>query len=212
MFRKGMHSGNTSQFALGSVGILLIGCLSLTGCTTVTTQGFRSTNSSNVEAGYIATDADFGKYRRLTAADMGIFFPDSSDLSGEDLQRIRQIFRDAFLAELQGYEIIDSSAPDTMMVQASIIDLRNASISDVPSLRSQLRSVAQPGALVFLMEMRDSDTGRVLARAADNTDNPKIGTGGDAGTDWDNVETAARHWATLFRQFLDENINQDRLL
>lgn len=182
--------------------------MAIASCSTATTQVFRNTNSPHVEVSYVAIDADFGKYRRLTTREMGIFFPKSSDVSAEELQRIRQIFRNAFLTELQGYEIVDSSGPDTMMVQASIIDLRNASISDVPSLHSQLRSVAQPGALVFLMEMRDSDTGRVLARAADNTDNPRIGTGGGAGTDWDNVETAARHWATLFRQFLDESINQ----
>lgn len=182
--------------------------MTIAGCTTVTTQGFRNANSPHVKVSYVAMDADFGKYRRLTTREMGIFFPESSDVSGEELQRIRQIFRNAFLTELQGYEIVDSSGPDTLMAQASIIDLRNASISDVPGLRSQFRSVAQPGALVFLMELRDSDTDRVLARAADNTDNPKVGTGGGAGTDWDNVETAARHWAMLFRQFLDENINQ----
>lgn len=182
--------------------------MAIAGCSTATTQVFRNTNSPHVEVSYVAMDADFGKYRRLTASEMGIFFPESSGVSTEELQRIRQIFRNAFLAELKGYEIVDSSGPDTMMVQASIIDLRNASTSDVPSLRRQLRSVAQPGALVFLMELRDSHTGRVLARAADNADNPNIGTGGGDGTDWENVETAARHWASLFRQFLDANFNQ----
>ena len=182
--------------------------MAIAGCTTATTQGFRNTNSPHVEVSYVAMDADFRKYRRLTAREMGIFFPESSDVSAEELQRIRKIFRNAFLTELKGYEIVDSSGPDTMVVQASIIDLRKASISDLPSLRSQLRSVAQPGALVFLMEMRDSDTDRVLARAADNTDNPNIGTGGGDGTDWDNVETAARHWASIFRQFLDANVKQ----
>ena len=208
MFIPGKNFNNSDRFRHCSIWVVAIACAAIAGCTTATSQGFRNTNSPHIKVSYVAMDADFGKYRRLTAREMDIFFPESSDVSAEELQRIRQIFRSAFLMELQGYEIVDSTGPDIMMVQASIIDLRNASINDVPSLRSQLRSVAQPGALVFLMEMRDSETDRVLARAADNTDNPKIGTGGGAGTDWDNVETAARHWATLFRQFLDENINQ----
>ncbi len=208
MFIPRKKTNNVFSFRHGSVGVVAIAFMATAGCTTVTTQGFRNTNNPNVEASYIATDANFGKYRRLTAEDMGIFFPESSNLSGEDLQRIRLIFRNAFLAELQGYEIVDGAGPDTMMVQASIIDLRNASASEVPSLRRELSSAAKPGALVFLMEMRDSETGWVLARAADSTANPRVGTGDGSATDWHDVETAARHWASLFRQFLDQNLNQ----
>lgn len=208
MFIPRNNIDNSDRFRHYSIWVVAIAFTALAACATVATQGFRNTNSPHIKVSYVATDADFGKYRRLTARETGIFFPESSDLSAEEIQRIRQIFRNAFLTELQGYEIVDRPGPDTMMVQASIIDLRNASINDVPSLRSKLRSAAQPGALVFLMELRDSETDRVLARAADNTDNPKIMTGVGAGTDWDNVETAARHWATLFRQFLDENFNR----
>ena len=180
----------------------------LTGCTTVTTQSFQRTQNSNVEASYVATDADFGKYRQLLGEDMGIFFPEKSPLPEEDLQRIRQIFRDAFLGELTGYEIVESAGPAVMTVQASIIDLRDADLGDVPDMHAGLVDVARPGVLVFTMEMRDSATDRVLARAADSTSNPKIGTGGGRTTDWNDVQAAARYWASLFRQFLDQNFDR----
>jgi len=180
----------------------------LAGCTTMTTQSFRSTGSSNVEAAYIATDADFGKYSQLRGEDMGIFFPESKPIAEEDLQRIRQIFRDAFLGELTAYHIVESPGPEVMTVQASLIDLRNADLGDVPDMRPGLDAVARPGVLVFTMEMRDSTTDRVLARAADNTSNPKIGTGRGRTTDWNDVQTAAHYWASLFRQFLDQNLDQ----
>ena len=192
-----------------SAACVLAACALLgAGCTTTTTQSFQRTKNSNVEASYVATDADFGKYRQLRGEDMGIFFPESSPIPEEDLQRIRQIFRDAFFGELQGYEIVESTGPQVMTVQASLIDLREADLSDVPDMRPGLDDVARPGVLVFTMEMRDSATDRVLARAADSTSNPKIGAGGGGSTDWNDVQTAAQYWASLFRQFLDQNLNR----
>lgn len=187
---------------------MIFAVLILAGCTTVTTQSFERTRNGDVEASYVATDADFGKYRRLRGHDMGIFFPQSRPVPNEDLSRIRQIFRDAFVSELSGYDIVGKPGPDVMTVQASLIDLRSADLGDVPDMRAGLKDVARPGVLVFMMELRDSTTDRVLARAADSTANPNIGTGGGSSTDWDEVQAAAQYWASLFRQFLDQNLNQ----
>ena len=195
----------TPRSMAGSIAAI---ALIISGCTTVTVQTFEKNRNSNVEASYVATDADFGKYKQLLGEDMGIFFPEKSPLPEEDLQRIRQIFREAFLGELAGYEIVESAGPSVMTVQASLIDLRDADLSDVPDMRAGLDDVARPGVLVFMMEMRDSATDRVLARAADSTSNPKIGTGGGSTTDWNDVQTAAQYWASLFRQFLDQNLDQ----
>ena len=68
--------------------------------------------------------------------------------------------------------------------------------------------MARPGALVFLMEMKDSRTDAVLARAADSAAAPAFATSSGTTTDWPEVEAAAAHWAELFREFLDENLNQ----
>ena len=193
----------TSRSMAGSiVAVTLI----VSGCTTVTVQTFEKNRNSNVKASYVATDADFGKYRQLLGEDMGIFSPESSPLPEKDSQRIRQIFRDAFPGELTAYEIVESAGPQVMTVQASLIDLRNADLGDVPDMRAGLKNVARPGVLVFTMEMRDLETDRVLARAADSTSNPNIGTGGETTTDWQDVQTAASYWASLFRQFLDQNL------
>jgi len=189
-------------------GIVVSTAMLMSGCSTVTVQSFATNRDSNVEAAYIATDADFGKYTRLLGEDMGIFSPLERPLTAADSQRLRQIFRDAFLTELSGYEIVENSGPEVMTVQASLIDLRDADLGDVPDMRPGLDDVARPGVLVFMMEMRDSSSGRVLARAADSTANPNIGTGGGSATDWDDVQTAARHWASLFRQFLDQNLGR----
>jgi hypothetical protein len=186
---------------------LAVTALAVSACSSpVVSQEFRRNPNSVVETAYIATDADFSRYDRLTGAEMGIFFPTNTRIPQDDLDRMRTIFRSAFLDELSGYTIVDDPAPGVMLVDASLIDLRSALFADIPNLRREVRDVARPGSLVFLMELSDSQTERVLARAADSSLNPEIGVDDIEGSEWDTVESAARHWASLFRQFLDQNL------
>jgi hypothetical protein len=182
--------------------------VTLAGCGSVETQSFQVSQNSAVEAAQIATDADFAKYDRLHAVEMGIFFPEESDTSAEDLQRIREIFRDAFLGQLDNYIIVTEPGPGAMTVQATLIDFRDATYQDLMSVRRELRDMAAPGKIIFLMEMRDSVTERVLAVAADSARTPAIADEEGEVTDWASVEQAAMHWATLFRGFLDANLGK----
>ena len=188
--------------------LLSLTALWLLGCSSTTTQSFNVPKNSNVESSRIAVDADFGNYDRLTAQDMGIYFPANAAPSIEDQQRIRQIFREAFISELSDYQIVETKGPSTLEVQATLIDLRQANAGDVPNLGREVRDMSQPGTLVFLMELKDSVSGKILARAADSTGNPSFSTSAETATDWGTVETAAARWAELFRQFLDENLNK----
>lgn len=183
-------------------------CFISVACTSVTTQSFKVADSSNVKAAYLATDADFGKYDRLTAEDMGIYFPEEFAPSQNDQQRTRQIFREAFLGELADYQIVDNKGPTTLAVQASLLDYRHATSVDASMVRRELRDFVEPGALLFLMELKDSESGRILARAADSASAPAFSSSTDTTTDWTSVESAANRWAELFRKFLDDNLNK----
>jgi len=189
--------------------IITLAALSMTliSCTTVEKTSFTVSDNGNVDSAYIAVNADFSKYNQLLADEMGIFFPADSNTPPEDLQRIRQIFRSAFITELQGYTIVDKSGPSTMKVQASLVDLRN-STGSLMSLSREVRDIASNGELLFLMEMRDSESNAVLARAADSAQTPTFATAEGNATDWSSVESAAQHWAALFRQFLDQNLGR----
>ena len=186
-----------------------IASMYLSGCVTeTTTQSFRVVKNSSVETSYVAVDADFGKYDRLLGKDMGIYYPSGVPLSEEEIARIRQVFRSAFLSELEQYTIVAEPGEGVMTVEATLIDMRSGTFTDVPKMRAELRELGKPGELVFLMEMKDSQTDYVLARAADSAQTPSIATGDGRQTDWAGVEAAAQHWASLFRQFLDQNLNQ----
>jgi len=197
-----------TQLRLRLSSALAAVCLITVSCTTVTTQSFTVADSPNVKAAYLATDADFGKYDRLTAEEMGIYFPADAAPSASDQQRTRQIFREAFLGELTDYQIVDENGPTTLAVQASLIDFRHASTADATMVRRELRDFVEPGALLFLMELKDSESGRILARAADSASAPAFSSSAATATDWTSVESAAGRWAELFRKFLDENLNK----
>ena len=184
-------------FTRGLLAALALG-LSVSACTTVETQSFNVRKNSAVESAQISTDADFSKYDRLLAEDMGIFFPQNAASSDEDTQRIRQIFRTAFIAELQGYDIVQEPGPRTMAVQASLIDLRNSSGAPLPGMRREVRDMAATGSIVFLMEMKDSESGAILARAADSAITPTLAATAGTDTDWSSVQSAAEKWAALF--------------
>lgn len=190
------------------LSLLVLASACIAACSTTETQSFQVSGNANVESARIATDADFSAYDKLHAAEMGIFFPQGADTDPDDLQRIRAIFREAFLARLDDYEIVTEPGPGAMTVQATLIDFRNAEYGDVMSVRSELRDVAAPGKIIFLMEMRDSQTSRILARAADSAKTPSIADEEGETTDWSSVEAAAAHWAALFEQFLDQNLGR----
>jgi len=189
---------------------VLLAIASLAGCASskVESQSFRVAKNSNVESAQIAVDADFGRYDRLLATELGIFFPQTHRTTEGDLDRIRQIFRGAFLNELDGYVIVDETGPSTMTVEASLIDLRYSAGASMPQMRSAIRDLAKPGSILFLMELRDSVSDRVLARAADSAKTPTFATSASTETDWTSITDAAQHWAALFRAFLDENLKR----
>ena len=188
---------------------ILISSLAATGCSTSTSQSFNVVTNAQGETGYIAVGADFSKYDRLNAEDMGIYFPSDAAPTTQDQQQIRQIFRKAFLSELGEYEVVQGEkGPTTLSVQATLVDFRNASVRDIQSVRRELRDLARPGVVMFLMELKDSRTDEVLARAADSSAAPAFSTTADVSTDWAAVEKAAAGWAARFRRFLDDNLNQ----
>ncbi|MDH4054766.1 MAG: DUF3313 domain-containing protein [Gammaproteobacteria bacterium] len=189
-----------------AAALLVASLATLCACTTVETQSFRVSKNASVESAKVAVGADFSQYDRLLVDDMGIFFPKNSTVPEEDIKRIRSIFQKTFTAELAGYEYTREPGPGMLQVQASLVDLRHASYSDLVDFRGDLETLSRPGVLIFLMELRDSGTGEVLGRASDSYANPQFAGNSGETTDWASVETAAKHWAGLFRGFLDANL------
>ena len=165
---------------------------------------------SIVDEAYVKPDTDFSRYTRLYAYPLEIYYREGAGAPTEaDLNRMRTIFRKAFLSRIEGdYEIVTEPAADALAVRASLVDLQNSvGGADVP-VDGHLRMLVANGQLTFLMEMSDSLSGDVLARAADRDQAEDADAYVSNSSDWDIAETAAARWAGLFRKFLDDNLGQ----
>ena len=185
------------------LGIVLLASLTVAACTkTIITGSFHRVPNTAVEYAYINQEADFSKYTRLMSGGLEIYYPEGEETPDPaDLDRIRGYFRDAFAAAIgDAYEIVTEPGPDVLKVSAQIVDMKISPGGAVFEATGRLRDVVAHGELTFLMEMSDSVTGQVLARAGDKSSD--ISADKDDAT-WDDVQRAAEYWAGLFRNWLD---------
>jgi hypothetical protein len=180
----------------------------LAGCTTTQIDTYERVPESRVDEAYVKPGVDFSLYTQLYAVPLEIYYHEGEGApTPDDLERMRGIFRAAFLAAIAGdYEIVTEPAPDALGVRASLVDLQKAAASAEIPVEGHLRSLVGNGQLTFLMELSDSVSGEVLARAADR-DQAVVEPAANA-SGWAQAEAAAARWATIFRHFLDENLGR----
>ena len=201
---------NTRYPTLRSVAALAVAVLSLNACTkTVVTGSFNRVPNTAVEYAYINEQVDFSQYTKLMNGGLAIYYPENEEPPDPaEINRIRGYFRDAFTSAIgDDYEIVDEPGPGVMKVQGQVIDMKMTSGGTVMDVSGRLRDIVAHGELTFLMEMSDSLTGQVLARAGDKSTDISADKG-DA--TWDDVRRAAEYWAGLFRNWLDNYLGETR--
>ena len=98
------------------------------------------------------------------------------------------------------------AAADVLKVRPSLVDLTGDPVIELPSVSRDINKILVQGKLTFMIEMLDSKSGSVLARAADTAKSPELDQPENGSGASDEVQAAAEHWAMLFRNFLDENL------
>ena len=192
----------------GGALLLFAAILSLQACTkTVVTGSFDRVPNTAVEYAYVNDQADFGQYTKLMSGGLEIYYPEGEEAPDPaDIDRIRSSFRDAFAAAIgDDYEVVAAPGPGVLKVSAQVIDMKMTRGGATFDPSGRLRDVVAYGELTFLMEMSDSVSGQVLARAGDKSTD--ISAGRDDAT-WDDVRRAAEYWAGLFRNWLDESLGR----
>ena len=187
---------------------LIIVVLTLTACTkTVFVGSFHRVPNTAVEYAYINEEADFSQYTRLLAGGLEIYVPeDAEPPDPADLERIREYFRNAFRQAIgDDYEVVTEPGPGVLKVSGQVIDMKMSSGGAVVDASGRLRDIVAHGELTFLMEMSDSVSGQVLARAGDKSSD--ISAEHDEAT-WADVQRAAEYWAGLFRNWLDDSLGK----
>jgi hypothetical protein len=170
---------------------------------------------------YVRPGVDFSQYKRFAILECPVAFSKSWErdqrssaqrLSSSDLDRIRknlsEEFRKIFVDELQnkgGYAVVDAGAEDVLVLRPAIIDLDVTAPDTMTPGRSYTLSDSA-GAMTLYLEIYDSVTGQILARAIDRQ------AGRDFGRiQWQNSVTnkseadrILRRWAKALHDRLDE--------
>ena len=186
---------------------VLLLTLAATGCVQTTVDTYRKVPDSQVDSAYIKPGVDFSRYRKLQPVPLEIYYYEGEvEPDPADLARLRKIFRTAFLTALDdAYLLVDEPGADVLHVRASLVDLELSPVPGKMPIQGRAAALVAEGHLTFFMELADSLSGEVLARAADQEkDTGIIGVASER--DWQRTEVAAEYWAGLFRTFLDENL------
>jgi hypothetical protein len=189
----------------------------------VTHDGLYRVQKSVADAAWVKPDLDLTGYTKLMVANAGIAYRKLDPVSDfqarsesefpvleENKARFEQILKEEFTEELEKverYEIVTEAGPDVLLLVGGVIDV----VSSVPpNLDSAsfgrggvyLQSV---GSAVLVVELRDSTSGEVLARAADGraAESP-FAFEANSVTVWSEVRRLAQYWANLLVDRLNE--------
>ncbi len=189
-----------------------------------THDGLTLVPDRKVAAAYVDSEADFSVYDKIMILDCYVAFKKDWErdtkragsrlpISSSDMEKIKadvaELFREVFTEKLGidgGYEIVEAAGDDVLLVRPAIIDLDITAPDTMPAGRTHTYTSSAGAATIFI-ELYDSVTGDILARAADRKAARNVG-GYMSYTNRVTNRAEARRmlgtWAELLRDRLDE--------
>lgn len=181
-----------------------------------TPDGLERVKDSKLDLVYRRPGVDMTGYTKLMLDPVEVAFKkqwtqDFRRVSSHDRERIRtelaKEFHDIFVEELEtkgGYRIVDEPGPDVLRVTAGIFDLYINAPDTMSAGRSRSYALST-GEATLGAELADSESGAVIARAADHVRARESAT-----MQWitrsqnrADARKMLRKWATALREGLD---------
>lgn len=205
------------RLPIGIVSLVMLG-----GCvvnappvTEKTPDGLVRIQAKQVDTVYAKPGASLARYQRVILDPVDLAFKldwqtRHPEVSDSDVTRIRSqgaaVFHEIFstvLTQNHGYPLTNQPAADVLRVTASITELDVAATPG--SAGMQRMYVVSPSDLTLLMELRDSQSGALLARAIDREKGRASGNLRVEGAVENSAEArrALEMWAGLLRSALD---------
>ena len=178
-----------------------------------------------VAAAYVDRKADFSVYDKIMLLDCYVAFKKDWEkdqarssashirISSSDMEKIKadvaKLFREVFTEKLDGndaYKIVEAAGDDVLLVRPAIIDLDITAPDTTTGGRSRTYA-SSAGAATIYIELYDSITGDILARATDRKAARNVGGYLSYTNRVTNRADARRMlgtWAELLRDRLDE--------
>ena len=181
--------------------------------TAETTQdGLHRVDGSVMAGAWIKPGFDLSHYTKIMVLPAGMTFKDVKRSSGEypltDAQKktLQDTVLDVFgeeLGKVERFTVTSEPGPDVLLLRGAILDV----VSRVPPERigrgaTFLRTL---GEATFIVELRDSSSGEILARAAERRAlSPAFVQKSNKVTNTAEVRDAARKWAGELRRQMQE--------
>ena len=179
-----------------------------------TFDGLERVKDSKAAEAYVLPGTDFSQYTRVMLAEPQIAFKKNwaRDHRGADIRRIserlKQRFKTTFVDVLEegGYPVVYEAGENVLLLRAGLIDLDITAPDTMSPGRSTVYA-SSAGSATFYIEIYDSISGQILARAID----PKKDR--DSSQNWmmpmnsvtnaQKAQQALTYWATLLKNALD---------
>ncbi len=182
----------------------------------VTHDGLERVSGSRVERAWVKPGLDLSQYTHVGLLDSVVSFRrnwrmNHPGVRTRDMERIKSAladeFRRVFTKELEkgGYPVVTAPDDHVLLVRPAIIDLDVAAPDTMSGSRSD-SFTASAGSMTLVVELFDSVSGEILARAIDrrsarHTGNVRWTT---RGSNTDDARRLLRRWAGLLVSKLDE--------
>jgi hypothetical protein len=186
-------------------------------------DGLHKVDHSQADFAWARLDFDLSGYTKILPIDSGVAYTPAKNRGRSSMERSRggpyfiddetrarfeEAVREVFAEELQKverFELVTEPGPDVLIVRSALLDVVSyvpeESISSMSSI--YLRSV---GEATLVLELRDSETGAILARSIDRRAASNMG--GDlqesnSVTNAAEVRRLIRFWGSRLREGLD---------
>ena len=185
-------------------------------------DGLVRVKSKNLDHVYKLPEADFSGYKRVRLDPIEVEFdknwkPNDSTrspsqrLTNSDIEKIKQAlaeeFRKVFTEELtkNGYPVVEESDDDVLRVSAAIVNLYITAPEKMTAGRSRTYTTSA-GHMTLVAELRDSVTGKLMARAVDSVQGRDTGNFmiTNSVTNMSAARTALNKWARVLLFFCDD--------
>ncbi|HET9473947.1 MAG TPA: DUF3313 family protein [Steroidobacteraceae bacterium] len=195
--------------------VTLCACVIAPDAPVTTPDGLVKVNNAKVDSVYATPGMSLARYRRVLLENVDVAFKHDwqqrhPEIPPEDVAMIRHgaasVFREEFARELEkgGYEMSGRIAPDVLRVSASVVDLDFVAQNAAAGAGKPAYMVT-PADMSLLAELRDAQSGAMLARVADRNRGRSAGNlrVADQMALTDEARAAFANWAGLLRAALD---------
>jgi hypothetical protein len=186
-------------------------------------DGLHKVDNSQADVAWARPDFDISGYTKIWLVGAGIEYRQVKDRGRSTMARsqggpyfiddkaraqfeelVGKVFKEEF-EKIEKYELVDEPGPDVLMIRGGLLDVTSYVPPDPVGGRSVVY-LSSVGEATLVLELRDSETGTILARSVDRRAAETIGgtfTRSNSVTNSAEARRLIRFWATRLREGLD---------